>query len=141
MLKMLGIGIEGDVSTEFLGFRRLDEIGDAMENQSLYMLEKSKKRLVIKDGKVMPQSKAHRKEKGAYDTPAPIMPCLPYPRALLHNPNDFCKQPTSPDRIANNNKIDRYCNANFKVLLKISTRRSRERAVLCPEWASSSPRG
>lgn len=118
----------------FLGFRRLDEIGDPMENQSLYMLEKSKKRLVIKDGKVMPQSKAVRKEKGAYRTSTPTIPRLPHPRAFLHALNNFCKQLTSPNQITNFKK--KLLNTNFEVFLKISSRRSREQAVLCPECPS-----
>ncbi|KAF5298014.1 hypothetical protein FQR65_LT09825 [Abscondita terminalis] len=47
------------------GFRRLDPEADSLGNQSLYMMEKSaKKRLVIKDGKIVGRAKAQRKDKG-----------------------------------------------------------------------------
>ncbi|KAK4875223.1 hypothetical protein RN001_011645 [Aquatica leii] len=47
------------------GFRRLDPETDSLGNQSLYMMEKSaKKRLVIKDGKIVGRAKAQRKDKG-----------------------------------------------------------------------------
>lgn len=36
------------------GFRRLGADGETQQQQSMYLTEKSKKRLVIKDGKIMP---------------------------------------------------------------------------------------
>lgn len=51
--------------SENQGFRKLDIDSDGHTPQSVYLSEKStKKRLVIKDGKVMPQAKAQRKDKG-----------------------------------------------------------------------------
>lgn len=51
---------------ESQGFRRLDADSDSqMHHQSVYLSEKSnKKRLVIKDGKIMAKMKAQRKDKG-----------------------------------------------------------------------------
>lgn len=52
---------------ESQGFRRLDEHTDINEApaQSLYLMEKSnKKRLIIKDGKIVGRTKATRKDKG-----------------------------------------------------------------------------
>lgn len=46
------------------GFRRLGVDGDNQSQQSVYLMEKSNKRLVIKDGKIMTGPKAHRKDKG-----------------------------------------------------------------------------
>lgn len=48
------------------GFRRLDEHTDSDQpSQSLYLMEKSnKKRLIIKDGKIVGRTKATRKDKG-----------------------------------------------------------------------------
>lgn len=54
-----------DDPAEHTGFRRLDPETDNLGNQSLYMMEKSsKKRLVIKDGKIVGRAKAQRKDKG-----------------------------------------------------------------------------
>ncbi|KAK5644483.1 hypothetical protein RI129_005783 [Pyrocoelia pectoralis] len=61
------MGSESDYedSPEPAGFRRLDPDADSLGNQSLYMMEKStKKRLVIKDGKIVGRAKAQRKDKG-----------------------------------------------------------------------------
>lgn len=51
---------------ESQGFRRLDEHTDVeAPAQSLYLMEKSnRKRLVIKDGKIVAKTKAQRKDKG-----------------------------------------------------------------------------
>lgn len=48
------------------GFRRLEppEQETPSQAQSLYMLEKCKKKLIIKDGKVIGKMKAQRKDKG-----------------------------------------------------------------------------
>ena len=48
------------------GFRRLEPPGQETPSQanSLYMLEKCKKKLIIKDGKVIGRMKAQRKDKG-----------------------------------------------------------------------------
>lgn len=55
-----------DDDQENQGFRRLDEHTDADQPaQSLYLMEKSnRKRLVIKDGKIIGKTKAQRKDKG-----------------------------------------------------------------------------
>ncbi|GLV35878.1 uncharacterized protein CBL_09904 [Carabus blaptoides fortunei] len=57
---------EMDDDQETQGFRRLDEHTDADQPaQSLYLMEKSnRKRLVIKDGKIIGKAKAQRKDKG-----------------------------------------------------------------------------
>lgn len=39
-------------------------VDEKTPTQSLYMMEKSKKKLVIKDGRVVGTAKAHRKDKG-----------------------------------------------------------------------------
>lgn len=48
------------------GFRKLEPPGQETPSQanSLYMLEKSKKKLIIKDGKIIGKVKAQRKDKG-----------------------------------------------------------------------------
>lgn len=48
------------------GFRRLEPPGQEAPSQanSLYMLEKCKKKLIIKDGKIIGRMKAQRKDKG-----------------------------------------------------------------------------
>ena len=48
------------------GFKRLEPPGQETHTQanSLYMLEKSKKKLIIKDGKIIGRIKAQRKDKG-----------------------------------------------------------------------------
>ena len=48
------------------GFRRLEPPGQETPSQanSLYMLEKCKKKLIIKDGKIIGRMKAQRKDKG-----------------------------------------------------------------------------
>lgn len=52
---------------EATGFHRLGAETDSLGGQSLYMMEKSsKKRLVIKDGKIVGRAKAQRKDKGLY---------------------------------------------------------------------------
>lgn len=54
-----------DGEDEQSGFTRLDEHTDDQPVQSLYLMEKSnKKRLVIKDGKIVGKAKAQRKDKG-----------------------------------------------------------------------------
>lgn len=50
--------------SESQGFRRLDGDSDNQMHQSVYLAEKSKKRLVIRDGKIMGKVKAQRKDKG-----------------------------------------------------------------------------
>lgn len=59
---------EGDADGE--GFRRLEPPGQETPSQanSLYMLEKCKKKLIIKDGKVIGRMKAQRKDKGVRTT-------------------------------------------------------------------------
>lgn len=50
-----------------MGFRKLEpQLGQETPSQanSLYMLEKSKKKLVIKDGKIVGKTKSQRKDKG-----------------------------------------------------------------------------
>lgn len=48
------------------GFRKLEPPGQETPSQanSLYMLEKCKKKLIIKDGKIIGRMKAQRKDKG-----------------------------------------------------------------------------
>lgn len=48
------------------GFRKLEPPGQETPSQanSLYMLEKCKKKLIIKDGKIIGKTKAQRKDKG-----------------------------------------------------------------------------
>uniref|UniRef100_A0A1Y1KPT4 HMG box domain-containing protein n=1 Tax=Photinus pyralis TaxID=7054 RepID=A0A1Y1KPT4_PHOPY len=61
----MGSETDYEDSPEPAGFRRLDPDADNLGNQSLYMAEKSaKKRLVIKDGKIVGRAKAQRKDKG-----------------------------------------------------------------------------
>lgn len=57
---------ESDLDTpDHAGFHRLDVDTDSLGNQSLYMSEKStKKKVVIKDGKIVGQQKTQRKDKG-----------------------------------------------------------------------------
>lgn len=46
------------------GFRRLGAEGDGQSQQNPFLADKSKKRLVIKDGKIMAGAKSPRKDKG-----------------------------------------------------------------------------
>lgn len=51
--------------SETQGFRKLDADSDSPTHQGVYLSEKStKKRLVIKDGKVVSRGKTQRKDKG-----------------------------------------------------------------------------
>lgn len=52
--------------SETTGFRKLDADDDPKTHPSVYMMEKNKKRLVIKDGKIIGKSKPIRKDKGNY---------------------------------------------------------------------------
>uniref|UniRef100_A0A1Y1KHC9 HMG box domain-containing protein n=1 Tax=Photinus pyralis TaxID=7054 RepID=A0A1Y1KHC9_PHOPY len=64
----MGSETDYEDSPEPAGFRRLDPDADNLGNQSLYMAEKSaKKRLVIKDGKIVGRAKAQRKDKEQQD--------------------------------------------------------------------------
>ncbi|XP_044727599.1 HMG box-containing protein 4 isoform X2 [Chrysoperla carnea] len=60
-------GSDGDEASDTPGFRRLDDHAEETPshgNQSLYMQEKSKKKLIIKDGKIVGRTKTQRKDKG-----------------------------------------------------------------------------
>lgn len=60
-------GSGGDEASDTPGFRRLDDHAEETPthgNQSLYMQEKSKKKLIIKDGKIVGRTKMQRKDKG-----------------------------------------------------------------------------
>lgn len=73
--------VESDYEGETQGFRKLDTDMEGQGRQNLYMSEKnSKKRLVIKDGKIMGASKNQRKDKGrmcfnVHAINCPLFPC------------------------------------------------------------------
>lgn len=54
--------------TDSQGFRRLGADGDGQTQQSTYLVEQSKKRLIIKDGKIVVGAKPQRKVPGREGT-------------------------------------------------------------------------